>query len=266
MSNQVAKTNLPNLEAILLQGDLASLDERGRVEYHTKLCQSLNLNPLTRPFEYIRMNGKLVLYAKRDACEQLRKNYEISVTITAREKIEDVYRVTAKASLPGGRFDESDGAVAIGGLKGENLANALMKAETKAKRRVTLSICGLGMLDENEVPANAAPVQARVVTIPDKKIETKSVKDIAAVGKELAAKAALEDAKAKDKMPWDSMATEVIPHGKFKGKKFGEVDKQELFNYSVEIQEKKEQLPPKLKEEAVKLLPMIDAYLGESEK
>jgi len=36
-------------------------------------------------------------------------------------------------------------------LQGESLANALMKAETKAKRRVTLSICGLGMLDETEI-------------------------------------------------------------------------------------------------------------------
>jgi hypothetical protein len=32
-----------------------------------------------------------------------------------------------------------------------NFGNALMKAVTKAKRRVTLSICGLGMLDETEV-------------------------------------------------------------------------------------------------------------------
>jgi hypothetical protein len=30
-------------------------------------------------------------------------------------------------------------------------ANAIMKAVTKAKRRVTLSICGLGFLDETEV-------------------------------------------------------------------------------------------------------------------
>jgi hypothetical protein len=39
----------------------------------------------------------------------------------------------------------------VKGLSGEALANALMKAETKAKRRATLSICGLGMLDETEV-------------------------------------------------------------------------------------------------------------------
>jgi hypothetical protein len=36
-------------------------------------------------------------------------------------------------------------------LKGDALANALMKAETKAKRRVTLSLAGLGWLDETEI-------------------------------------------------------------------------------------------------------------------
>jgi hypothetical protein len=36
-------------------------------------------------------------------------------------------------------------------LKGEDLVNARLKAVTKAKRRVTLSICGLGFLDETEV-------------------------------------------------------------------------------------------------------------------
>jgi hypothetical protein len=41
--------------------------------------------------------------------------------------------------------------VSIANVNGEARANAMMKAETKAKRRVTLSICGLGMLDETEV-------------------------------------------------------------------------------------------------------------------
>jgi hypothetical protein len=41
--------------------------------------------------------------------------------------------------------------VNISGLKGDNYANALMKCVTKAKRRVTLSIVGLGMLDESEL-------------------------------------------------------------------------------------------------------------------
>jgi len=66
--------------------------------------------------------------------------------------------------MPDGRSDESIGAVALGSLKGEAYANAIMKAETKAKRRVTLSVCGLGMLDENEVEtipdARPVPVEA----------------------------------------------------------------------------------------------------------
>jgi len=41
--------------------------------------------------------------------------------------------------------------VSIAGLRGEAASNAVMKAVTKAKRRVTLSICGLRFLDETEV-------------------------------------------------------------------------------------------------------------------
>jgi hypothetical protein len=61
-----------------------------------------------------------------------------------------VYVVVVRAELPGGRSEDSTGAVPISG-QGEQFANALMKAETKAKRRATLSILGLGMLDETEV-------------------------------------------------------------------------------------------------------------------
>jgi hypothetical protein len=63
----------------------------------------------------------------------------------------DIYIVTARAKDRTGREDESTGAVPLGNLKGDALANALMKAETKSKRRVTLSIAGLGWLDETEL-------------------------------------------------------------------------------------------------------------------
>ena len=47
----------------------------------------------------------------------------------------------------------------IKGLAGDALVNAKLKAITKAKRRVTLSICGLGFLDETEIETipTAAP-------------------------------------------------------------------------------------------------------------
>ena len=91
------------------------------------------------------------LYALRDCTDQLRRLHGISIYIANRERMGDIYIITARAKDRTGREDESTGAVALGTLKGNALANALMKCETKAKRRVTLSIAGLGWLDETEL-------------------------------------------------------------------------------------------------------------------
>jgi hypothetical protein len=159
------------MERVVMVGDLSKLQPAERVDYYRQTCESLGLNPLTRPFEYITLNGKLTLYARKDATEQLRRQHGVSITIVARELVEGVYVVTARASTADGRHDESIGAVPVETLKGEARANAYMKAETKAKRRVTLSIVGLGWLDETEVssiadarPANVDAVSGEIVT------------------------------------------------------------------------------------------------------
>ena len=151
------------LESVLIGGDLSKLSQAQRVEYYSTTCKSLGLNPLTKPFDYITLNGKMVLYAKRDATDQLRRLYGVSIIRLERERIDDVYVVTAFASMADGRQDSSIGAVNIKGLQGDALANALMKAETKSKRRVTLSICGLGMLDETEMETIPSATQVQVI-------------------------------------------------------------------------------------------------------
>lgn len=138
-------------ETALIGGDLAKLSTEERLSYYQRTCESLGLNPLTKPFEYINLNGKLTLYARKDCTDQLRSVHRVSIKIVDRRREDDIVTVTAQATLPDGRADESTGAVSIANLKGEALANAMMKAETKAKRRVTLSICGLGILDESEI-------------------------------------------------------------------------------------------------------------------
>lgn len=153
------------IESVLMQGDLSKLSANERVEYYRAVCQSVGLNPLTRPFDYITLNGKLTLYAKKDATDQLRANNQVSITKLEKETVNDIYLVTAYASGRNGRTDASTGAVNIAGLKGDALANALMKAETKAKRRVTLSICGMGLLDETEI--ETIP-DARVTVVDDR--------------------------------------------------------------------------------------------------
>jgi hypothetical protein len=145
------------LENVLLKGDLKDLTAAQRTEYYGAVCRSLGLNPLTKPFEFLTLNNKLVLYARRDCTDQLRRVHGISLYIPRREYLgpaggpPDTYVVTAQAMTKDGRQDESTGVVDLKGLRGEGLANAMMKAETKAKRRVTLSICGLGWADESEI-------------------------------------------------------------------------------------------------------------------
>jgi hypothetical protein len=186
--NEVAKrqSDADVLEQVIIKGDLAQLKPIERVQYYSRVCESVGLNAFTKPFEYIELNGKLTLYALKTATDQLRKVHGVSITRIERERIDDIYVVTAYARDKDGREDSSTGAVSLtkeGGswqpsnngkryfkgdgsvvpLRGDDLANAFMKAETKAKRRVTLSICGLGMLDETEVEtipnAQAYPVE-----------------------------------------------------------------------------------------------------------
>lgn len=162
------------IERVVIGGDLSGLTPAERVEYYRQVCDSVGLNPLTKPFEYLVLDGKMVLYARRDCTDQLRTLKGVSIVKLEKERMEDLYVVTAYATTADGRQDSSVGAVALAKengdwqqnsngkrffkpngtftpLTGDALANAIMKAETKAKRRVTLSICGLGFTDESEL-------------------------------------------------------------------------------------------------------------------
>lgn len=171
MSNQLAK-----LDNVLIQGDLSSLSPEQKLNYYSRVCESLGLNPLTKPFAYIKLNNKEVLYATRDCTDQLRANNKISMSIVSREVIEGIYVVTAKGKTLDGREDEATGAVNIDKLTGEMKANAFMKAETKAKRRLTLSICGLGFTDESEIESipGAKIVEVHTPEPQQKKIEVQT--------------------------------------------------------------------------------------------
>ena len=141
-----------NIIEFLIQGDLEKLTPEQRAEYLVTLCKSLGLNHLTRPFEFIRLSGKLVAYAKRDAADQLRKIRGISIQLVSQDITDGMLSVHVKARDKEGREDEDVGVVNFPkDVKGELRANLIMKCVTKAKRRVTLSISGLGFLDETEV-------------------------------------------------------------------------------------------------------------------
>jgi hypothetical protein len=185
------------MESVILKGDISKLTPDERVRYYTETCRSLGLNPLTRPFEYIKLQGKEILYARRDACDQLRKIHGINIAIVSQDEREGILSIHVRATDATGRADEDLGVVAFGEqLRGEVRANAIMRAVTKAKRRVTLSIAGLGLLDEAEIadipaeakrPAPPAPnVMNALLHDPEAvDIETGEIKESAAVVKEV---------------------------------------------------------------------------------
>lgn len=175
------------VERVVIAGDLSKLSPPDRVAYYRATCDSLGLNPLTKPFEYIELDGKLTLYATRTATDQLRELKGVSLRLVRKELNADlnVYIVEVEAVTPDGRQDFATGVVPIAKedgewktsqngrryfagngewklLRGADLANALMKAETKAKRRATLSICGLGWMDETELDTVPSAQRVRV--------------------------------------------------------------------------------------------------------
>jgi hypothetical protein len=170
------------LARILTRGDIGGLTEGDRATYYLAVCDACELNPASRPFEFILVRGKTgprtILYATKAATEQLRKRDRVSLAIVSQKEESGLYVVTVEASLPDGRKDIDIGAAPVGtgahALQGEDRANAVMKAVTKAKRRATLSICGLGMLDESEIeslPVGAATGPVTAVTTPARQPE-----------------------------------------------------------------------------------------------
>lgn len=157
------------LEHILSTGDLAELMPAQRVAHYLNLCRSLGLNSLSRPFDWLVLDNRLVLYPNKSCAEQLRRTHQISVKVLRREVVGDLFVCVVEGRTPNGRTDEASKYVPLTAyssqrgtyrLTGAALANAFAKAETGAKRRLVLSMVGLaGLPDEVEGTA------VRVVTV-----------------------------------------------------------------------------------------------------
>lgn len=146
------------IERVIASGDLSKMSPQDRVAFYWRTCESTGLNPLTRPFEFITLSGKLTMYAKKDATDQLRRIHRVSIDTINQEIQDDILTVTATGHTPDGRQDLDVGSVNLKGLSGEARANAIKKAITQAKRRLTLSLVGLGFLDESEIDGAHAEV------------------------------------------------------------------------------------------------------------
>jgi len=141
-------------EKVVIYGDLSKLDPAQKLNYYKARCDAAGLDIRTRPFEYLNLQGKLVLYATKACSDSLTAIHGLSVAVRShqRDEANGLYIAEARASTPAGRHTDDIGVVPIAGLRPADLANAMMKAVTKAKRRSVLSLCGLGdIMDESEI-------------------------------------------------------------------------------------------------------------------
>ena len=160
-------------DSFVTRGDWSGLGPRDRALAYAKICEQHGLNPFSQPFAFLRLNGKEVLYATRGATDQLAAIHKLNREIVDGPKVVDIagtkvgYAV-ARVTHPNGRIETSTATLPL-----VDPVNLYMKLETKAKRRATLSILGLGLLDEQEletIPASAKgeatqvdPAQLRMV-------------------------------------------------------------------------------------------------------
>lgn len=151
--NAVVTQNLDQsvIAKLVTTGDLAGLSPQQQVSYYNYRCQQAGLDPAAKPFDLLKLNGKTVLYANASCTQQLCGIHKLSVEIMSKDRQDDIYVVCARVKSPDGRSSDNMGAVPLGNLKGEALANSMLKATTKAIRRTVLAHLGLGMLDETEV-------------------------------------------------------------------------------------------------------------------
>lgn len=155
------------IDSFVTRGDWSGLTPEARAVAYVNVCTGLGLNPASMPLSFLRLNGKDVLYVGRGATDQLAARHRLNREIIDGPKITDINGTkialaVCKATLPGGRFETATATLPV-----IDPPNLYMKLETKAKRRATLSVLGLGIMDESELDTIPATARGEPLTVVD---------------------------------------------------------------------------------------------------
>lgn len=162
-----AVTQAKLTESIVLHGDISGLSPAQKAEYYIAQCTRMGLDPHTQPLAFLKFQGKEVLYAGRGATDQLRRIHGVSRRIIDGPKVLTVEGVKVLYAVCEATYKGCT-ETSTATLPATDLVTGLMKVETKAKRRATLSILGLGWLDEMEAETlfaeGAEPLDVPTIT------------------------------------------------------------------------------------------------------
>lgn len=224
MKQELAQLSNEIVSSIILHNDLSKLSKEQQVQYVAYRCNKAGLDVAGSPFNLIpNKEGKLFLYANKEAAAQLNQLRSLSPVVSKEEFLMDntIYKVTYRVT-ENGRTTEDCGAVGlvkvkkmagkedeIRKLSPDEVADAIMKAHTKAKRRAILTHCGIGTndLDEPLIVVDTAPNPQK-----------EEIKQADAVVKDTPKPEPEKPAKADEFSSWsgkiDSIQTQELPGGR----------------------------------------------------
>ncbi len=129
------------IERALIKGDLRDLDLKQRIELMQAICHRERIDWLSRPFDFFtdKKTGRVTLYARADCARQLAKRDGITLEIVSHGLVEGCYVVHVRATAPAlskgahKRTDEDLGVVYLADARGDERANAMLKAIGSAR-------------------------------------------------------------------------------------------------------------------------------------
>jgi hypothetical protein len=140
--------------------DLDRLSKEELQQYYLDACQFHGVPPELNVLAFTYMDSgdgarRRVLYAKKGATDIIRERLGISVADLRKEIFNGTLTYTCFGKNKDGRFEIAVGASYIDGLTGRALEVAIMVAQTRAIRRMTLQFAGAGLIDETELQADS---------------------------------------------------------------------------------------------------------------
>lgn len=145
-------------EKLLEKKDFSGLTPPERAVLLLELCRKHALDPLSKPFGFLTVDGRVLLYAFKAASDGISKARGLTVLSKETQDLGGgamIYTVWVadqdylKSGGTSGR-KRCDVGVVPAGLQGTALANAHKKAMTQALRRAILGLEAPGFLDESE--------------------------------------------------------------------------------------------------------------------
>lgn len=162
VQNSVVSMENASVREYFRSGNVAQMSEVEKDYVLARLCEKYGLDPILRPFDLISFQGGQKFYMTASATNQLAnaKGLSRQVLNLTIDDTRMIARCTVEVKDPNGRSEVANGFIAVSKfqqppkgdtsgipkkvpLDGDDLANALLKLETKTKRRATLSFFGV---------------------------------------------------------------------------------------------------------------------------